>query len=1181
MKAFIKNWLIPLLALGALAALIWFVGPLIAIGGWVPFESETVRWIAIGVVALLWLIWRIVRLISAKKHEREMLAGLVEAPPDPAAVESAEEIAALRRRLDEAVGVLKKARLGASGGERQTLYQLPWYILIGPPGSGKTTALIHSGLNFPLAEHFGKDAIRGVGGTRNCDWWFTDEAVLLDTAGRYTTQDSHAAVDKAAWLGFLDLLKQHRRRRPISGALIAISVAELMQSSEAERNAHARAIRARIQELHERLGIRFPIYVLLTKSDLIAGFTEFFDDLGKDERGQVWGMTFPLDETGNGEPPLARFAAEFAALEQRLSARQTERLQGERDPGRRALIYAFPKQFEALRDLLDGFLNEAFRPNAYEQRPLLRGVYFTSGTQEGTPIDRLMAGMAQTFRLARTQLGSLGNSGRSYFLTRLFRETVFPEQGLAGVNLKLERRRAWLQAGAWAAALLITLGMGALWLLSWQGNRALITDTDAQVTDVRKLLEKVSPDQREALAVLPLLDAVRTLPGGYAERDEGTPWRLGFGLYQGDMLGSEATAVYRRMLHGALLPRLILRLEQQIRANQANPDILFVALKTYLMLENPDHYEPDAIKAWIALDWDNNLPRDVTREQRQHLREHLDALFEKRPLPLPLALDRQLIGQTQAILVRVPLPVRAYDRMKRFVAQDNKAYPDFRIDTAAGRDAGLVLRRASGKPLGEGVPGFYTYRGYTEGFGKAGTELVARLAEESWVLGDVGRIAPQDLPQLIEDVRRLYFADYIKVWDALIADVGVVPLGNTQQAIDILRVLSGPGSPLKLWLEAVARETNLARKEGLAAAGDKAADSAVDKLKQQLASLIGSTGATPPPAVAAAQELDPVTRHFADLAAQVRKDGSNPAPIDATLAAFNDLYVKLNTQAGASGDALIKDAAGQTAAVVRGLKLDADRAPPAVGAVMKAVADQADGLTMGGVRNQINQLWQAEVADFYRQTLAGRYPLARSPRDAALADFGEFFAPDGRIDKFFKNYLARYVDQSTKPWRWQPNATDKLGISAGVLVQFQNAATIRDAYFRAGTAGPGVRFDLEPVSMDAEIAQIIVDLDGQLLTYAHGPTRATAMQWPTPNGAGNLQISITPPGNSGRTGLSYDGPWALFRMLDQQSVRGSGEVYTVTINVDGRSASFRLRANSAFNPFRLPALGAFSCPDRL
>ena len=137
MKAFIKNWLIPLLALAAVAALVWFVGPLLAIGGWEPFESETVRWIAIAALALAWLIWRIVTLVAARRHEREMLAGLVEAPPDPAAVESAEEIATLARRLDEAVGVLKKAKLGGKG-ERQTLYQLPWYILIGPPGSGKS-----------------------------------------------------------------------------------------------------------------------------------------------------------------------------------------------------------------------------------------------------------------------------------------------------------------------------------------------------------------------------------------------------------------------------------------------------------------------------------------------------------------------------------------------------------------------------------------------------------------------------------------------------------------------------------------------------------------------------------------------------------------------------------------------------------------------------------------------------------------------------------------------------------------------------------------------------------------------------------------------------------------------------------------------------------------------------------
>ena len=86
-------------------------------------------------------------------------------------------------------------------------------VVTGPPGSGKTTALLNSGLRFPLADKLGSDSVQGVGGTRNCDWWFTDDAVLLDTAGRYTTQDSYETVDRAAWKGFLELLRRHRRRR--------------------------------------------------------------------------------------------------------------------------------------------------------------------------------------------------------------------------------------------------------------------------------------------------------------------------------------------------------------------------------------------------------------------------------------------------------------------------------------------------------------------------------------------------------------------------------------------------------------------------------------------------------------------------------------------------------------------------------------------------------------------------------------------------------------------------------------------------------------------------------------------------------------------------------------------------------------------------------------------------------
>ncbi len=90
----------------------------------------------------------------------------------------------LEARMREAV-----ARLKRSTGKRNFLYQVPWYIVIGPPGAGKTTALVNSGLKFPLAGSGEALPVAGVGGTRYCDWWFTDDAVLIDTAGRYTTQD--------------------------------------------------------------------------------------------------------------------------------------------------------------------------------------------------------------------------------------------------------------------------------------------------------------------------------------------------------------------------------------------------------------------------------------------------------------------------------------------------------------------------------------------------------------------------------------------------------------------------------------------------------------------------------------------------------------------------------------------------------------------------------------------------------------------------------------------------------------------------------------------------------------------------------------------------------------------------------------------------------------------------------
>jgi type VI secretion system protein ImpL len=344
----------------------------------------------------------------------------------------AAELESIRMRFKQAAGDLDGARFPSPDGRGREIEELPWYVIIGAPGSGKTTALINSGLRFPLYAKDTSPSVPGVGGTRNCDWWFSDEAVLIDTAGRYTTQDSDRRADAAAWLGFLALLREARPQRPLNGALVTVSVMDLLLWTKAERAKFAGHVRMRISEMVAALESRFPVYVLVTKSDLLAGFTEFFGDLDAMGRAQVWGTTFPMDI----DPALygGPYAADFTALENRLGAEMLARLQEERDLQRRAAIYRFPQQFHAMGPLVGEFIEQAFGTQVNHKPIQLRGAYYTSGTQEGNPIDRVLVALARTFRLDRAAAGALGGTGKSFFLTRLLREVVFSEAELAVVD---------------------------------------------------------------------------------------------------------------------------------------------------------------------------------------------------------------------------------------------------------------------------------------------------------------------------------------------------------------------------------------------------------------------------------------------------------------------------------------------------------------------------------------------------------------------------------------------------------------------------------------------------------------------------------------------------------------------------------------------------------------------------
>ena len=138
--------------------------------------------------------------------------------------------------------------------------------------------------------------------------------------------------------------------------------------------------------------MRLPVYVLVTKTDLLAGFNEYFGDARARRSASRSGASPSRYAPTSTDDPLVNFGAEFAALEKRLRRRPDRpRMQRERDGTQRAAIFGFPQQFAGLRGAARRLPRAGLHAGgALEQRPLLRGVYFTSGTQEGTPIDRVM-----------------------------------------------------------------------------------------------------------------------------------------------------------------------------------------------------------------------------------------------------------------------------------------------------------------------------------------------------------------------------------------------------------------------------------------------------------------------------------------------------------------------------------------------------------------------------------------------------------------------------------------------------------------------------------------------------------------------------------------------------------------------------------------------------------------------
>ena len=380
-----------------------------------PWEPLLYTLVVVGIVLLVMLIVWLVATLRARWLEQKMVGSI-----GAAGGADAQKVAEIRKNMLEALRMLKRAGRG-----RNAIYELPWFLVIGRSQAGKTVAIKNSGLGLPVR----KDWVKGVGGTLTCDWFFTNDLIFLDTPGKWVTE----AVDQdgqTTWVELVRLLKKYRGRRPLDGLVVLVPADDLLTKSQQELEEQASNVRVVIDLLADETRFRFPVYLLVSKCDLVDGFVEFFKGLPPQRRNEILGWSHVDPNRGD---PRRLIPEGFRRVLQRLQTYRLEMLAriASREQARR--LFFFGEEFRNLEGPLAVFASVLFAADQYHEAPVFRGFYFTSGTQgEGTPLAQAMAQMARTLGIRVGQAKAAGEEGpkRGYFLLELFRHLMVGDQGL-------------------------------------------------------------------------------------------------------------------------------------------------------------------------------------------------------------------------------------------------------------------------------------------------------------------------------------------------------------------------------------------------------------------------------------------------------------------------------------------------------------------------------------------------------------------------------------------------------------------------------------------------------------------------------------------------------------------------------------------------------------------------------
>lgn len=1169
-----------MLGITGLIILVWFIGPLISIGEVRPLVSKTIRFAVCATIIGIWLAKAVFRQYRESRRNAALLKE-IRAAQEPI-LKSANDVSSMSRQFAEMDKVLKNAKFSKSKNsllarleEGQYLYQMPWYVVLGAAGSGKTTALKRSGLNFPLESTLGT-SVSGLAGTRDCDWFLSDEIVFLDTAGRLSLHDNHSSKDSSDWEEFVTLLQRYRPKQPINGVLVTVGVDDLL-GGKTNITEISVELRKRIHEMHTKLGIHFPVYLMITKLDLLHGFNEFFNHLTEEQRNQYLGI--PLSNTEGMETPIATASNALADIVDKLRSSMVGTVHQLESTEDKAAAFAFPEEFERLNQAVLSLFKELSKSSKFEQPIAWRGVYFSSSTQTGQHLNPILEGLQSDFQLSKKYLdsnqASTQNNEHSFFLNRLFADVILSEANLAGENKSWFVKKQilyWLGIGAIATVVIACLTM---MLNSYSNNQSYLEQVDKKATDLASDVKKYT-DGPDLLKAVTFAEQVRDTTTSKEIPDLlSPPLSYRMGLYQGSQMKDVGESAYYRILQDNVMPLISYKLDELLRtANGSNNINSYDALKAYLMMFHKEHFDAAFMQNWLMSNLSKTESSGMSDQQKKSVEKALNQILSKQSITPSVPYDEELVERRrQEIAQRDIATMVLEDTINTVTLSGKGGVTPVSFSSMGGVQSHLLFRRKTGGTLKEPINFIYTKEAYITKVLPAMVKSAEQFFnEDNWVLGDYASLS-QSKASVLSDAQRIYFSNYIKVWNSYLSDLSLVTPKSSRESTQIAKLLSEKNSPLVNIIKGISDNTTLAIDKRIT---EKAGSKITDWLNRAgLSKLLESEeGNNTKNELAALKQATPVDDAFADFHILTETTNDQPPAINNVTEAINDLYVYL---------------VAVNVAVEKGVDLPPDdpfvkykaevnRLPPPFRQMLDNFSEIILKNTNKIVDEKILSTLEKQMAtltDSCQEIHQQGYPFDKGSEDnVALESFASIFGPNGIYSKFTNlTGEAAVLARSEK----LETLTAKNDAFKDRFAKLNDIADIRQGYFDKGSETPTFDFSIKVLILDTSLESVNISYAGKSYVYSHGPVNPVTFTWPSKSENALAKIDISSP-QINSAGISSTGPWSIFRLIEKgKIIRQTGNTTVVEYNIKGKNVVLEFTTSTAFNPFNLSKLRNFQC----